>query len=172
MTDGIFSLLAGLILLFLTGASQSLIVFLFALYAVILGVVHFTAARGEREPNQSTTYLRVIGIYSIIYGLFLLFFMSATLPTIIALIAAYGLITGGAEVIAAYYYRKDLGGYAWLISTGTIRVLFSLFLLFNLGVSLPVFILYLALYAIVVGITMTVFGYEVRAGIGKAHPAH
>lgn len=167
ISDGVFSIVAGIILLFLTNISQSSIVFFLAAYAVILGIAQIVAARGEREPEKNTTYLTVLGAYSVVAGLLLMFFMNAALPTIITLVAGYVIITGVAEVVAAYDYKSEMGGYAWLMGAGVVRTLFGLFLLFNTGMVLSTFIVMIAWYAIIVGIAVTVFGYEVRTQVGK-----
>ena len=169
MTDGVISFLAGLTLLFLTGMSQSAIVLVFGIYAVILGISQMLAARGERDDVRDTGYLALLGFYSVVAGIALMFFMNASLALIIGLVAAYVIITGIAEVTAAIAYREEMGGYTWLAVSGAIRGLFGIFLLFNTGVALSTLVLYIAVYAIAEGISMGVFGYEVREQLGKYH---
>jgi uncharacterized membrane protein HdeD (DUF308 family) len=174
MTDGIISFVAGIILLFLTGISQSLAVILFAAYAALYGVSQLVAARGERSPENNPNSLRAIGIFSIIAAVIILFFMTAALPIVIFLIAAHAIIVGAAELAAAYMYREEVRGDGWWIGVGIIRLLFGLFLLFNLGMSLPGLILTIAWYAIIIGPVLAIFGYETRgkeAGY-RRHPAH
>ncbi len=169
MTDGVISFLAGIALLFLTGISQSAIVLVFAAYAVVLGITQMVASTGEREEGKGTGYLTLLGLYSLLAGVGLLFFLGSPLTTVIALVGAYVIITGIAEAIAAYVYRTEMGGYSWLIGSGVIRGIFGIFLLFNTGVALSTFILYIAMYAVVEGIVTSVFGYEVRQQLGKYH---
>lgn len=168
MTDGAISLVAGIALLFLTGMSQVAVVVYFSAYAIILGVAQTIAASGEREPGKDTSYLSLLGIYSIVAGLVLLFFMGAPLSTVIILVGAYVIITGVAEMIASYSYRTEMGGYVWLFGAGSIRALFGIILLFSTGIALSTFIYYVAIYAIIEGLVTGVFGYEVRAKIGKS----
>jgi uncharacterized membrane protein HdeD (DUF308 family) len=169
MTDGVISFFAGLVLLFLTGISQNAIVLIFAAYAVILGITQMLASNGEREEGKGTGYLTLLGLYSLLAGVGLLFFLNASLTTVIMLVGAYVAITGVAEVIAAYAYRTEMGGYSWLIGSGVIKAIAGIFLLFNTGVALSTFIFYVAIYAIIEGIVTGVFGYEVREQIGKYH---
>lgn len=169
MTDGIFSFFAGIALLFLTGISEFAIVVFAAIYAMGLGIVQMIAARGEREPGNNISYLTLLGLYSVVAGVALLFFTDAALTTIIALVAAYVAITGVAEMIASYQYRAEMGGYAWFFGSGTVRFLFAIVLVFSMNVSLSTLIVYLALYSIVEGLVTYIFGYEVSAQIGKWH---
>jgi len=169
MTDGVISFIAGIVLLFLTGISQSAIVLVFGAYAIVLGISQMVAASGEREEGKSTGYLTVLGLYSLLAGVGLMFFLNADLVTVIALVGAYVIITGIAEVTAALSYRKEMSGYMWLTVSGIVRGIFGLFLVFNTGVALTTFIMYVAVYAIAEGITMSVFGYEVRERLGKYH---
>jgi len=169
VTDGVVSLFIGVALLFLTGMSQSGIVLVVSAYAMILGITQMLAANGEREEGKKTGYLIALGLYSLIAGIGLLFFANAALSTVITLVGSYIIITGVAEVIAALAYREEMGGYAWLVGAGSIRAIFGVFLLLNTGAALEAFILYLAVYAIVEGFVMIVFGYEVGEQIGKYH---
>ena len=167
MTDGTISLIVGIVLLFLTGISQSLIVLLFAVYAAVLGITQMIAASGETENGRGSGYLAFLGFYSLAAGVGLLFFMGADLALVLTLVGAYVIITGIAEAVAALVYRSDMDGYAWLVGAGAVQAIFGLFLLFNTGLALSTFIMYVAIYAIAEGIVMSVFGYEVRAGIGR-----
>jgi uncharacterized membrane protein HdeD (DUF308 family) len=167
MTDGIIGLVAGLVLLFFTGMSQNLIVIAFAGYAAILGVTQMLAATGETDNGRGTTYFGLLGFYSLAAGVGLLFFTGAALATVITLVGVYIVVTGIAEAVAAMLYREELNGYAWLVGSGVVRTLFGLFLLFNTGLVLSTLILYMAIYAIVEGVVISVLGYEIRTEIGK-----
>ena len=169
ITDGVISFIAGIALLFLTGITQSAIVLVFGAYAIVLGISQMVAASGEREEGRNTGYLTVLGLYSLLAGIALMFFLNAGLATIIGLVGAYVIITGIAEVTAALRYREEMGGYMWFTVSGIVRIIFGLFLVFNMGVALSTFVLYVAIYAIAEGITMSVFGYELREQLGKYH---
>lgn len=169
MTSGVISFLAGLALLFLTGMSQTVVVIAFAGYAIVLGITQMVAASGEREEGRGTGYLVLLGLYSFVAGIGLLFFTTAGLATVITLVGIYVVITGLAEMIAAFRYRTEMGGYSWLIGAGLIKGIFGVFLLLNTGITLSTFILYVAVYALAEGIVMGVFGYEVREQMGKYH---
>jgi len=169
ITDGVVSFVAGFILLFLTNISQAAIVLVLAGYAMLLGITQMLAADGEREEGKRTSYLVLLGLYSLIAGVVLLFFVNAPLSTVIGLVGSYIIITGIAEVVAALAYKTEMGGYSWLVGSGSLQVLFGFFLLLNTGLALSTFIFYIAIYAIIEGLMMTVFGYEVREQIGKYH---
>jgi uncharacterized membrane protein HdeD (DUF308 family) len=174
ITDGMISFVAGIILLFLTGISQITAVLLFAAYAIVYGISQIIAARGERSPENNPNSLRAIGIFSIVAGIIIAFLASSSLPIVIFLIAAHAIIVGLYELFAAYMYRDEVRGDGWWIGVGAIRLLFGLFLLFNLGMSLPSLILTVAWYAIIIGPVLAVFGYENRGkefGYRK-HAAH
>jgi uncharacterized membrane protein HdeD (DUF308 family) len=100
--------------------------------------------------------------------------MNASLPVIILLIAAHALITGVSELIAAWSYREEIKGDGWYATVGAIRIIFGLFLIFNLGMSLSTLVLAIAWYAIVVGPVLAVFGYSTRTKeVGyRRHLAH
>ena len=169
ITNGVISFLAGLALLFLTGISQSAIVVVFAAFAIILGLTQMIAASGEREEGKSVGYLTLLGFYSLAAGIGLLFFINSALSTVISLVAAYVIIAGIAEVVAAFVYRSEMGGYSWLVGSGLIRGIFGVFLLFNTGITLATFITYIAIYALLEGIVTSVFGYEIRKNVGRYH---
>jgi|GEM_PF-1175523 len=164
MTDGILTLLAGLVLLFLTAISQNAIVVVFSAMVIVLGITQMIAAGGEGKTAGETNYLALLGLYSFAAGVGLLFFMNVSLSTVIMLVAIYIAITGVAEMVAGVAFRKDIRGYSWLVASGAVRTVFALFLIFSTGIALATFILYIALYAVIQGFTMSVLGYEVREG--------
>lgn len=174
ITDGVISFLVGVVLLFLTGISQTTAVILFSAYAIVYGISQVVAARGERSPENSPNSFRAIGYFSIIAGIVILFFANATLPTVIFLIATHAIITSISELLVAYAYREEIKGDAWFVGAGVIRLLFGLFLLFNPGMSLQSLILAIAWYAILIGPVLAIFGYETRnKEVGyRRHPAH
>lgn len=171
ITDGIVSVLAGLILLFLTGISQPLLVVLFALYAIGYGITQLIAARGERDFDKDTMPLRAIGIFSLVAGILLFFLINASLQTVILYIAAHAIITGGAEIIVSRAYRDEMRGNALFVTVGIIRVLFGVLLLLNLGMTLPTLVMSIGWYAIIIGPVLAFYGYAVatrESGWGRS----
>jgi len=167
MTDGVISFVGGLALLFLTGISQFWIVLAFAVYVAILGVTQMLAASGETQEGRGSGYLAFLGFFSLAASVGLLFYIDATLTTVLMLVGTYVVITGVVEAIVALAYRSDMDGYMWLVGIGAIRAIFGVFLLFNTGLALSTFVLYVAVYAIAEGIATSIFGYEVKESIGR-----
>jgi len=167
LVDGAIGFVAGVVLLFLTDISLNFMVFLFGIYAIILGATQILAANGETDDGQGMGYLAILGFFSLFAGVGLLFFMNSDLTMVLTLIGAYIVAMGLAETAGALLYRSHMNGYIWLITSGIIRTGFGLFLLFNTTINLSAFILWIAIYAIVEGIVMGLFGYEIREGFGK-----
>lgn len=169
ITDGVLTMLVGIVLLFLTSISLTAVIYLLAAYAIVYGISQLFAGRGERDVENNPSAFWAIGIFSILAGITLLFFRGAGLALAVFLISAYAIITGIAEIVTSYALRNEIRGYGWLVGAGIVRLIFGLYILFNPLIALATLISLVAIYALVVGAITIIYGYAIRQ---KTHTAH
>jgi uncharacterized membrane protein HdeD (DUF308 family) len=152
---GLVSILFGVMALFWPGLSLSVFIWLFAIYAVVAGIVHLVGMfRAMGEHRTWWTYL-VLGLIGIAAGLFALAY--PLIPTVILLyvIAFWAILTGIGEIIGSF----STGHFLWLV-TGLISIVFGFLLLGNPIVGALAYVMVIGVFAIVRGIFLIVQAFK------------
>ncbi|WP_197408021.1 HdeD family acid-resistance protein [Lampropedia cohaerens] len=159
---GIAALLFGVLTLAQPGASATVLLLLFAIYAMADGVIGIWSAVVNRRANTRWWSLVLWGIASILAGLVALFAPSLVLAFAIAYIAFWAIATGVLQIAAAIRLRKEIAGEWLLIAAGALSVLFGLLLIVNPLAGLISIMGLIAFYAVVFGTLLTVLAFRVR----------
>ena len=78
-------------------------------------------------------------------------------------IAAWALVTGVLEIIAAVRLRKEITNEWWLVAGGVLSVLFGLSLMVFPGPGALAVVLWIGAYAIVFGILLVALAFRLRS---------
>jgi len=124
--------LAALILGVLTFAwpeiSLTALVFLFGAYALVDGLFTAVAALGAPEGYGSWWALLLEGVFGVAAGILAFFWPGITALVLLYLIAAWAVVTGVFEIIAAVRLRELITGEWMLALGGVVSVLFGVLL--------------------------------------------
>lgn len=172
---GIIAIIFGLFLTMWPGMTVATIVLLFALFAIVDGVVIviMALARGKKEPRWSQ--LVPLGIVGIILGIIILLMPEISIIILIYFIAAWALITGLGEFVFALASKGLSSGMRWLYALGGILsvILGILIFVYPIG-STSVLIWVLGFYLLIYGIYAIITGFwlnSVNKKIGPSSPA-
>ena len=83
------------------------------------------------------------------------------------IIAAWAIITGALEVIAAIQLRKEIEGEFWLGLSGVLSVLFGILLVLFPGAGILSVLWLVAAYAIIFGVVMILLAFRLRGMAGQ-----
>jgi uncharacterized membrane protein HdeD (DUF308 family) len=131
MLRGVVALLLGIGAIVFPLSAVFAFTMVFAAYCLLDGIASLVAgARGAREPGHRWGALVFSGIIGILVGiLFLLMPLVATVTyafLVLVMLAAWSIITGTLEIVAAIRLRKEMEG-EWLLGlSGTISVLLGI----------------------------------------------
>jgi len=158
---GALAIVFGILAWIWPGITLFVLIVLFGAYALVDGIAAIVAAvRGV--PGQSRAWLAITGVCGVLLGLAAFFWPGATSLILLFLIAAWAVVTGIFEIIAAFALRREITGEGWHMLSGAVSVLFGV-LLFVWPASGALAILWLiGVAAIVFGITMVVAGFQLR----------
>lgn len=108
---GLYSVFAGILLMFFVGAEVSTIITLIGAYIIITGIAELVAALLYRSDTSGYTWLAGGGVFRALFGLFLLLNTTVSLSTFIMYIAVYAIAEGIVTGILSYEVKEEKGRY-------------------------------------------------------------
>jgi uncharacterized membrane protein HdeD (DUF308 family) len=173
---GAAAVIFGLIALIWPGITLLALVILFGAYALVDGVGALIAAFGGRGRTGGRGWLIVEGIAGIVVAIVTFFWPDVTTLVLLWFIAAWALVTGVLEIVAAIQLRREIQGEWLLILSGALSVLFGLLLIVVPGTGALALVYLIGAYAIVFGIVLLTLAFRVRrlgggATAGSHRPA-
>lgn len=169
----------GLITFFWPGITLASLVILFAAYALVDGVMAIVAAVRSLKSHERWGALLLEGIAGLAAGVLTMAWPAITALWLIYLIAAWAIITGIFEIVAAVKLRKEIEG-EWLLAlTGIASVIFGVLIMVSPLAGALVIAIWIGAYAFIFGVMLVALGFRLRswahgrhAGPSITAPAH
>jgi uncharacterized membrane protein HdeD (DUF308 family) len=160
---GALAVLFGLAALIWPHITLRVLVWLFGFYAVVDGLLALAALLvGGRQVSGRRGWLIFEGIVGIAAGVFAFLWPGITALVLVYLIAAWAVVTGLLEVVAAIVLRRELHG-EWLLAlAGVLSVAFGVFLAVRPGEGAIALVSLIGLFAIVFGVALLALGARLR----------
>jgi len=157
---GVIAIIFGLIALFWPGLALGALILLFGAYAFVDGVFALVAAVRSAEHHTTWWVQALEGVVGIIAGIIAVVFPGLTALALLYVIAAWALITGVLEILAAYRLRHE-GTQAWLLGlAGVASIIFGLLLIIFPGAGALAVLWLIGIYAIIFGVVMLVLAWR------------
>jgi uncharacterized membrane protein HdeD (DUF308 family) len=129
---------------------------------VLYGVLAIVAGVKAAEHHERFGSLLLRGILGIAAGIVAFIFPGPTAVVLTLMIAAWAIVTGVLEIVAAVHLHRAHGEWL-LIVNGALSVLFGLLLVIVPAIGILTLVWIIGGYAIVSGIIMLMLGFRVRA---------
>ncbi|MFC4586205.1 HdeD family acid-resistance protein [Sphaerisporangium corydalis] len=138
------------------------LVILFGAFAIVSGVFALIGAMRGAHPEESRMWLAASGVFGIVAGIVAWVWPGITAYALLLLIAAYAVVIGVVEIVAAVRRRKA-GDTEWLyLVSGVLSVIFGI-LLFTWPASGALALTWLiGAFAIVYGASLLILAFRVR----------
>lgn len=163
---GIASIMFGMVTFFAPGISFAAIVLFFGAYAFVDGVFAIMAAMVWRARSRRW-WMLLEGLAGVAAGVITLFLPGITAIALLAMIAAWALITGGLEIAAAIRLRKVITN-EWLLAlAGVSSVAFGILLILFPGPAALALVLWIGAYALVSGVLWVVLALRLHSWGGS-----
>lgn len=160
---GVAALIFGILAFVWPGMTLLGLVFLFGAYALLNGILSLVAAFKAPEGMANKGSLIFLGLLSIVAGLLTFFIPGITALGLVLLIAAWALVNGVIEIVAAIKLRKVVRNEWLLILAGVLSVVFGILLLLQPGVGGLALIFWIGAWAIVMGILLLILAFKIRS---------
>jgi uncharacterized membrane protein HdeD (DUF308 family) len=159
---GILALIFGLVALFWPGITLHALVLVFGVYVLLRGALLIFAALDHKAVSQQWGLLLIEGIISVLFALVAFIWTGITALALLLLIAAWALLSGILEIVAAIQLRKLLKG-EWVLGLiGIISILLAFILLIQPEQGALAVVTVIGFYAIFGGILMLYLAYKLR----------
>ncbi len=167
---GLVAILFGIVTFVNPGISIAALVLVFGAYAFADGVLALVSAF-RRGGAQGSGVLVLEGVAGVAAGVVTFLWPGITALALLYLIAAWALVTGVFEIVAAVRLRKVLT-HEWLLALGGVAsIALGLLLVAFPGAGALGVVLWIGAYALVFGVLLSVLAFRLRA-LRDSMPGH
>jgi uncharacterized membrane protein HdeD (DUF308 family) len=150
----------GLLALFWPGLTLAVLIVLFGIFALVDGVFALILAVSGRARGWG--WLLAMSLLAIGAGLFALFYPGLTAVALLFVVAAWALVRGVFEIVAAVRLRREIE-HEWLLAlSGAVLVLLGALLFLFPAAGLLSVVWFLGVAALVAGIMLVVGAFRLR----------
>ena len=159
---GLFAVLFGVAAFAWPGLTLLVLVTLWGAYALVDGIFALVAAFRAAQMRMTWWPLVLEGILSIAAGVVTFAWPGLTALALLYLIAAWAILTGIVEIIAAVRLRHVISG-EWLMGlAGLLSILVGVILVVAPGAGALAVIWTIGAYAVVFGVVLIALGFRLR----------
>ena len=159
---GILSFCFGVLVLVWPSITLIALVWLFAIPVIAQGVSYLVAAFNYNQHTLHWIILLLIGVINIAGGLLVIIYPGITAVFLIKVMGATWFTAGVLQIAAAIRLRREIRSEHWLVLAGGISVLVGVYVLANPESSALAMLWLIAIYAVLFGIVMVIFGFKTR----------
>ena len=162
---GIVALLLGVVTLTRPAATLAFVLLLFAMYALAEGVASLMLGFTQFRTDERWWATVLGGAVSIAAGLVAIASPGTTLAVALALIAAWAVLRGVFDIVAAIRLRREIDGEWALAFSGGLSIIFGVLILAAPIASAVAITWYLGIYACIVGVTLMLCGFRLKRAV-------
>jgi uncharacterized membrane protein HdeD (DUF308 family) len=168
---GIAAIIFGLCAFFIPGAALWALVILFGAYSLVDGVFAIVAAVRAAQSHERWGQLLLMGIFGVIIAAVTWFAPGLTALALLYVIAAWAIVTGVFELVAAFELRRHLTGEVWWVLAGLCSIVFGLFLIWRPAAGALAVLWIIGAYAIAFGIFLLGLAFRLRGHLQRLRAA-
>jgi uncharacterized membrane protein HdeD (DUF308 family) len=159
---GLLAVIFGVLAFMWPGATLLTLVWLFGAFALVNGILSLVLAAKTPKGYPKVGSLVLAGILGILAGLLAFVMPGITALGLLILIAAWAIVTGVMELVAAVRLRKIITNEWLLILAGIASVVFGVILLIQPAAGALALIWLIATWAIVFGVLLMILAFRMR----------
>ena len=144
------------------GVSLAALVLVFGIYVLADGLLGVWSAIAKRRDNRHWWLLLLWGLVGIVVGVMTFIMPGITGLVLLMYIAAWAVITGVLQIVAAIRLRKEIKGEWLMILSGLVSVAFGVLLFLQPGAGALAVAGISAAYAFIFGVLMVLLAFKVR----------
>jgi uncharacterized membrane protein HdeD (DUF308 family) len=145
------------------GITLIALVFLFAGYSLVDGVMNIVGAVRAIEKHDRWGILVLEGIVGIGAAAITVLWPGITALALVYVIAAWAVVTGCLEIAAAIRLRRVISGEWLLVVSGALSLVFGILLVLSPIAGALVIALWVGAYALIFGVIMMALGLRLRS---------
>ena len=159
---GLVAILFGILAFVWPGLTLLTLVYLFGWFALVNGILSFFLAAKAPKGYTRIGSLILGGLISILAGLLTFFMPGITALGLLILIAAWAIVNGIMEIVAAIKLRKVITNEWLLVLAGIASIGFGVVLFLQPAAGALVLIWWIGSFALVFGILLMILAFKMR----------
>lgn len=159
---GVAAVIFGVLAIAWPAIALAVLVLVWGAYAFVDGVFTLLAAARMREAGRPIWPLVLVGLLGVGAGLVAFFWPALTALGLLMLIAAWALVIGVLQIIAAIRLRRALVNEWWLGLSGALSVLFGVMMIANPGAGAVAVAWVIGAYAVFFGVMLVLLALRLR----------
>jgi uncharacterized membrane protein HdeD (DUF308 family) len=159
---GLVAMLFGVLAFMWPSATLITLVWLFGAFALVNGILSLVLAAKTPKGYPKVGSLIFGGLLGILAGLLAFVMPGITALGLLILIAAWAIVTGIMELVAAVRLRKIINNEWLLVLAGIASVVFGVLLLFQPAAGALVLIWWIGAWALLSGILLMILAFRMR----------
>lgn len=165
---GIITLLIGIAALAWPGRTLVVVAVLFGIQLIVMGIFRFAAAFASDDLTGGTrALLAVLGVLSLIIGLYAVRHVLITLLALALLLGIFWIVSGAVELFTAISHR-EMQNRGWNAVMGIFSILAGIVVLVYPGISLLVLAVVLSIWLLVFGAMQITVAFRIRSLSARA----
>ena len=158
---GVVAIILGILAFVMPIVTLAALILLFGAYALVDGVFNVIAAVSGHGGARWWTLL-VAGLVGIGAGLVTFFMPGLTAITLLYVIAAWAIVIGVLEIVAAIRLREQITNEWWLGLSGVLSIVFGVLMMVAPGAGALATVLWIGAWAFIYGIALVLLGVQLR----------
>jgi uncharacterized membrane protein HdeD (DUF308 family) len=160
---GLVAILFGVLAFAWPGLTLLSLVALYAIYCVVDGVAALAAAFVRDEGGKPLGQMIFTGLVSVGAGVAAFLWPGLTAMVLLWIVAAWAIVRGVAEIVAAIRLRREIEN-EWLLGlAGALSILFGLALFVRPGAGAIALVWFIAAFAIAHGVLLVALAFRLRS---------
>lgn len=159
---GILAILFGFLAFLWPGITLLALIFLFGAYMLLDGVLAIVAAIWTAGREERWWLLLIEGVVGVLAGIVAFALPQAAAIAFLYLVAAWAIVTGILEILAAVRLREEIEGEWGLIIGGALSVIFGMLLAVLPAVGILSLMWLIGAYAVMFGVLLVSLALRVR----------
>jgi uncharacterized membrane protein HdeD (DUF308 family) len=159
---GVCAVLFGLAAFIWPGLTLTILVLLYGAYALVDGVLAVIWSLAGRHPGAFPWGVLLAGVAGIFFGVITFLWPGLTALALLYLIAAWAIVRGVFEIVAAVHLRREIEGEWMLALSGVLSVLLGVVLILAPGAGALAVIWWIGAAAIVFGVLTILLGLRLK----------
>src|SRR5215203_890906 len=169
---GVAAILLGILAFAWPGITLFVLVLFFGAYMLVDGIFAIVAAVRAAGEEDRWWLLLIEGILGVLAGLVAFFWPGLTALALLYFIAAWAIVTGIMEIVAAIRLRQEIEGEWALGLSGLLSVIFGILLVvLPAPAGLLSLVWLVGAYAVATGVLLLILAFRVRSEAGREAPA-
>lgn len=164
---GLAAIIFGAVALIWPQEMQLVIVYTFAAFALVDGIVALFAGIALNPFFDRWWVVLLEGFAGIVFACLAFFWPGITASALLYVIAAWAIVTGIFEILTAIEFRRVLTGVWVMVIAGLLSIVFGVLLFVFPNAGMVSLVWLIGIYAIVFGVSLLVDAFRLRSLRGK-----